>query len=278
MDNLLDYRKVQYSTIGNDGIIDYIFNKLGIKNGTFVEFGAWDGIKNSNCRQLFKNGWRGVFIESDYNKYIKLKSNYQKYNEKIKCINSKIGFKENILFDTVISSYINNSKIDFCSIDIDGLDLEVFETFKKYMPIVICIEGGQMLFPFAKKISKKIARYNIGQSLKVMINSFEQKGYKILCSYQDCFFIKKEFYYLFNVSEDILTLYFDGLRAFYKRCPFIQKYMKKVDLKNRIVDYILKKSDFKKYGWKNRKKWAQDQVDIISRLIDKRENIERNIL
>ena len=70
----------------------------------------------------------------------------------------------------------DKNNIDFCSIDIDGLDLEIFETFKKFMPSVVCIEGGQMLHPYHKRVERNIAKRNIQQSLKVMVASFEKKG------------------------------------------------------------------------------------------------------
>ena len=271
--NLLNYKKEVYSSIGNDGIIDFIFDKIGKNKRTFVEFGAWDGVKNSNCRNLFENGWSGIFIEVDRNKYKNLKKNYRD-SDRVKCINRSIALKGENLFDNIVGPYIKES-IDFCSIDIDGLDLEVFETFEKYLPIVVCIEGGQMLSPYHKRINKNISKKNIQQSLYVMVNSFEQKGYKILCSYQDTFFIKKEFYNLFDVSDDILTLYFNGLRSIPRRMPFIQKYVNKVGLKNEIVDYILKKSNYRRYGWDKRKIWIREQLDCINELINEKEKIEK---
>jgi len=271
--NLLDYRKEVYSSIGNDGIIDFIFDKIGIDKSTFVEFGAWDGVKNSNCRNLFEKGWKGIFIESDKDKYKNLKNNY-KDSDRVKYINRSINLKGENLFDNIVGPYIEEN-IDFCSIDIDGLDLEVFETFEKCLPIVVCIEGGQMLSPYNKRVKKNISKKNIQQSLWVMVNSFEQKGYKVLCSYQDTFFVKKEFYNLFDVSNNILTLYFNGLRSIPRRMPFIQKYVNKVGLKNEIVDYILKKSNYRGYGWDKRKIWVREQSDYINELINEKEKIEK---
>ena len=270
--NLLKHRYDKYTTRGNDGIIEFILRKIQIKKGFFVEFGAWDGIKNSNCKKLFEEGWDGIFIESDKNRYKQLKKNYIKFNN-ISCIHAKIGTKKN-LFDNVIKLYLKNKKIDFCSIDIDGLDLEVFETFKKYMPTVICIEGGQMLHPCYKRIDASLAKYNIQQSLKVMVDSFKSKSYEILCSYQDSFFIKEDFYSYFNTEKNLLKLYFNGIKTSYHRCPFIKKYLKKVKLKNPIINYILKHSNYSKYKWEKRKLWAENEKEKILFLINKQEKIE----
>ncbi len=246
-----------------------------ITNGFFVEFGAWDGIKNSNCKGLYDKGWQGIFIESDETKYEELKNNYSLAIPSVTCLCKKIGNSGEQLFDNIVGPVLGDGDIDFCSIDIDGKDLEIFETFSKHLPTVIVIEGGQMLHPFRKKVPGSVAKKNIQQSLKVMVESFEKKGYKILCSYQDCFFVKKEFYHLFDVSSDLLTLYFDGLRSIYRRMPFIQKYGKRAGVRNKIVDYILEKSMYKQYGWKGRKKWAGDKSEIILKLIDVAEGRER---
>ena len=48
----------------NEILIKAIFDILKINNGNFVEFGAWDGVHNSNARILFQNGWKGLFILS----------------------------------------------------------------------------------------------------------------------------------------------------------------------------------------------------------------------
>lgn len=262
--NILKHRKKKYSSIGNDGIIEFILSKtLNIKNGVFVEFGAWDGIKGSNCRALFERGWVGLFIESDKKKYKKLVKNYADHIE-IGCVHSKVGFKEGNRFDDIVDCSIGEDiNIDFCSIDIDGLDLDVFETFERHFPTVICIEGGQMLKPNYPRVSKSISSKNIQQSLSVITKSFAKSGYKPLCSYQDTFFIKDDFYHLFNVSSNIASLYFDGLKAIPHRLPFISRYVKKVGLKNSIVDSILRNSKFEKYGWAKRKKWVKVEHKLI---------------
>ncbi len=290
MINLLDKRWNKYTYIGNDGIIDYIFKTLGISNGIFVEFGAWDGMKGCNCRKLVEEGWKGLFIESDPIRFHDLTGNYKDYT-KVKLSNTIVGFDKDNLFDTIVDDNLsdivnftniieeklpNKSNIDFCSIDIDGLDLEIFETFDKHFPTVICIEGGQMLDPYHKRIPKEIAQHNIQQSICVMENSFRKKGYRLLCTYQDSFFIKEEFFPLFNVSEILLFLYYEGLAAIPRRLPYIQYKLNAVgtlvSLRNIIVNNILTKTNYSKYGWNRRKEWAKKEYwNIVTRLGGKHE-------
>jgi hypothetical protein len=114
-----DRKKYKYNT--NDSLIAEIFNRLKIKNGVFVEFGAWDGIHLSNTKSLFDNGWTGLLIEPDNERFLKLKSNYS--NSSVSVDNSFLNLKD-CFFDDVYEKYFNE-EIDFCSIDIDGLDLEL---------------------------------------------------------------------------------------------------------------------------------------------------------
>ena len=267
--NLLDYRHDVYSSTGNDGIIKKIFEILEIENGFFVEFGAWDGIKGSNCRRLYENGWSGIFIEPELNRYRDLVKNYRDAKNII-CINSAINRKEN-KFDNVVRGHVR-SNIDFCSIDIDGLDLEIFESFEEFMPTVVCLEGGQMLEPLYPRVSERVASKNIQQSLKVINDSFGQRGYKILCSYQDTFFVKEEYYDLFDVSNNIMELYLAGLYVHHRRLPWIQFIISQVGIKNKLIDYILQKSNYNKYGYNNRKLWTKEEKTITLEVIKELQN------
>ena len=248
-----DRRRCLYSI--NEPIIDYIFEKIKIDNGFFVEFGAWDGIHLSNCRKLYNDGWSGMFIENDSNKFKQLKKNYE-HDEKIITINSFVDTDENRL-DIILNNKLNN--VDFCSIDIDGLDLNIFNAIEDIFPTVVCIEGGQVLFPNEKlKIDTKIQSENVTQSLYNYINDFEEKGYKILCAYQDIFFIKEEFYNLFNVSSNINEIYITGLFAL-PRIPWLYEKKQQYNIKNDILDYIISNTD--NTNIRNRNRWVKDNYN-----------------
>jgi len=262
--NLLDYKYDIHSCCGNDGIIEKIFDVIDIEQGSFVEFGAWDGITGCNCRQLYKKGWNGIFIEPDTAKYNDLCKNY-KDDLKVVCVKSFVGYKDN-LFDDIIAPYADH--IDFCSIDIDGLDLAVFESINRYLPTVICMEGGQMLHPNHERIPDDLAKNNIQQSLSVINEVALSKGYRVLCSYQDTFLIKKALFDKFEVQGDVLGLYLDGVSVLARRLPWIKQTIEKVGLKNEIVDRILDSCNYGEYGWGERKRWAIQKDKAIQKEIE----------
>ncbi|MEI8196914.1 MAG: hypothetical protein WCI73_13520, partial [Phycisphaerae bacterium] len=75
--NLLEFRHNVTSQYGEDGILQKIFEVLGIQRGTCVEFGAWDGKLNSNTYHLItQQNWRGLLIEGSAKKFADLVQTY----------------------------------------------------------------------------------------------------------------------------------------------------------------------------------------------------------
>ena len=72
---MLRFRSNVYSQNGEDGIIGEILRRLNIQKGTFIEFGAWDGVHFCNSRHLVEQGWDGIFIESDNDRFKDLVKN-----------------------------------------------------------------------------------------------------------------------------------------------------------------------------------------------------------
>jgi len=241
--NLLDYRFSKYSQAGQEGIILHILKMLNVTKGVFVEFGAWNGIKYSNCRLLAEKDWRGLFIEKSKKAFEELQNNTRQFR-KVICYRGSVKLSGYNQFDNIIKRTLGNIRIEICSIDIDGPDFEIFETFSQNLPLIICIEGGQMLVPHHPRLPATLSKKNLQQSLQVMSQSFAAKGYSPVCSYQDTFFVKSEHALLFNVG-DTTTLYFEGLEASQGRLPWISRKLKKNGLKNPIIDFVLKQSNGK---------------------------------
>jgi len=191
--NLLDYKKNIYSQNGEDGIIKKIFEIVGVKNKISCEFGAWDGIHLSNTRNLILNGWTSIMIEGDRKRFNELAKNY-KNNKKVYCVKRYVDTKENTLSKILAGLPIADleEKIDLLSIDIDGLDYEIFRIFD-ILPRVICVEVNAGHYPNSNvEIKKNIAKNNIGQPLSYFSKIAKEKDYSLVCYSGNAFYIKND--------------------------------------------------------------------------------------
>jgi hypothetical protein len=188
---LLQHKKNIFSQNGEDGAIEAIFSKIGIKYYACCEFGAWDGIYLSNCRKLILEGWKAVMIEGDAGKYGELKKIYAK-NDKVIPINAFVDIENNSV-DRLLEKH-NVQNLDFLSIDIDGLDYQIFENLA-IKPRVICVEVNAGHSPKSKKlIPDDIAKNNVGQPFYVFCKAAENimGGYSLVCYTGNAFFISKD--------------------------------------------------------------------------------------
>ena len=91
---LLNARKNIYSQNGEDGVTELLIDFLDIKEGSFCEFGAWDGKYLSNTFNLLQNrNWKGVYIEGDEGKYQDLLQLKNEFGDRVQTINAYVDHK-----------------------------------------------------------------------------------------------------------------------------------------------------------------------------------------
>lgn len=204
--NLLNYRKNIFSQNGEDGVIEKIFEIIGTGNKTCCEFGAWDGIHLSNARNLIQSGWSAVLIEGDTDRYKECVENY-KANPNVYCLNRFVDDKKNSTSN--ICKEVGVTELDFLSIDIDGLDYEIFQGLDM-KPRVICIETSSILHPnYNQLVDEKISHKNVGQSLGEFTNLAEKKGFSLICFTGNAFYVRddlKEKFHIISVEDAYLNV------------------------------------------------------------------------
>src|SRR5262249_584708 len=177
-----------HSQVGQDGILAEIFRRVGIAYGTFVEFGAWDGVYMSNSRWLFEKGWNGVFIEADFGRFKRLEANYA--GTEVHCANAIVGTKAGSRLADLLP--VDPNTVTFVSIDVDGIDLEIFENLG-FKPPVVLMEGG---FHFGPEVTQRIpveeAARNLQQPISVICKSAETLNYVPVCFYQDVYLVRED--------------------------------------------------------------------------------------
>jgi FkbM family methyltransferase len=174
----IHYQNFSYSQEGEDLILQRIFNDR--KDGFYIDIGAHHPKRFSNTYIFYKKGWRGINIDpmpgsmSSFNKYrngdinleigISSKEQELKYfifNERalntFNAIEAELKVFENpnkyflketkiiktYSLATILNKYLKESQvIDFLSVDVEGLDLEVLKSndWNKYKPNYILVE------------------------------------------------------------------------------------------------------------------------------------------
>ena len=174
--------KYSYSQCGEDLIVNFVFNAIKIKNPTYVDIGAHHPTYLSNTYLFYQKGCHGICIEPDPYLFKKIKAQrprdiclnigaginqeksadfyimttrtlntfskqeaerYQTYGtDKIEKIIKMPLQNINDILNRYCNSNCSSSKPNFISLDIEGLDFEIIQTFdfSKYKPEVFCIE------------------------------------------------------------------------------------------------------------------------------------------
>ncbi len=190
--------KLYNSHCGEDGIIDEIVRRLGIKDGLFVEFGANDGILLCNTSGLVKMGWRGIYIESNPPRFKELIDN-MKNCKKITCICKKISAEPGDTINDALSKTDIPKEFDLVSIDIDSNDYWIWKSME-YTPKIVVIEYNRNLYPHESKAIRYDPKFvydntaYYGSSARALYKLGQSKGYTLVANTKEnLFFIKDEY-------------------------------------------------------------------------------------
>ena len=200
------YSKKIYSQFGEDGIILEILNRLGSQNldNWCVEFGARDGMSDSNTFNLIKNyNYNAVLIEGDKNYFKKLCKNLPQ-KEVIK-INKFVNFSGDDNLDRILETTSIPKNFDILSIDIDGCDFYIFQSLANYRPKLVCLEFNHLIPNSVEFVQKKSFKIKQGSSGKSLVKLAHEKRYELVASsLTNLFFIEQT--YIDKIIKEKITL------------------------------------------------------------------------
>ena len=197
---LSNYEMNVHSQNGEDGVLKEILKRLNIKMGTFCEFGAWDGLHLSNTYLLAQNGWRGIYIEGDSDKFKDLLETKKKHDpDQLICINKFVSIGGENSLDSILKSTGANIESDFdlLSIDIDSYDYQVWESLSEYTPKIVLIEVNGGLGPDAEQIHTCDEEGNVllqGSSYTSTRKLGESKGYTCIYHCGNMIFLRNDLF------------------------------------------------------------------------------------
>lgn len=132
----------KYSQYGEDGILEVVFENIGIENHYCVDVGAADGLLFSNVRQFIEQGWSGLLIESDPERFKKLSqdSGGQFGKGQVRCFNYMVEPTGLHSLDNLLEKAGAPAEFDLLSIDIDGQDYYIWNSLLRFSPRVVVVE------------------------------------------------------------------------------------------------------------------------------------------
>lgn len=177
----------------------YRYNGEGGTLGQVVEAGGNDGLWLSNARYLIEQGWSALFVEADYNLYLKCKQNWA-HNPKVRSQCSHVDSQN-------INAFVSDD-CDILSLDLDGPDYRVFEGLKT-RPKIVIIEIDSSYPPQVEAFNKDGAgTYRNTVQLGI------SKGFFLLVHCGNLIFVANEYRHLFpEIEGDGLSnaeLYFNN--------------------------------------------------------------------
>lgn len=197
------YLKNVTSQSGEDGVLERVFEILGIDAGWCVEFGAWDGRHFSNTHNLIAHkGWRGVMIEASARKCRDLVATYAG-NDRVICINRFVSFSGPDTLDNILAGTPIPKDFDLLSIDIDGNDYHVWAAVEQYRPKVVIIEFNQTIPNGVEFVQEAAPSVNQGNSLLSLTLLGKRKGYELVAVTElNAIFVQAERFGAFHMTDN----------------------------------------------------------------------------
>ncbi len=190
MSSLWKYRSNTYSQNGEDGILSELNARLGIRSGEFVEFGAWDGKHLSNTYRLLEEGWSGVYIEGDGERFEALRENMRPFSDRVTIVNSFVSTAGENCLDRLLSGTPVRQDFDVLSIDIDSHDWQVWESLRSYQPKIVIIEINSHIPVGIYQVHN--GGHAWGSSFSSTVQLGSRKGYTPVCHTGNLIFVRND--------------------------------------------------------------------------------------
>jgi hypothetical protein len=204
INNLSEVEFQVFSQWGDDGIIQFLINKLDITHHTFIEFGV-ENYKESNTRfLLINNNWSGLVIDGSPENIQYIKTDTLSWGYELHAISSFIT-AENI--NELITQFLQkgyHKEIGILSIDIDGNDYWVWKAIEVVEPVIVIVEYNSLLgaeksltIPYDPSFVRN-TKYNMmywGVSIPALCNLANEKGYAFVgcnSSGNNAYFVRRD--------------------------------------------------------------------------------------
>ena len=191
-----------YSQWGEDGIIDWLIDRLPGIPPTFIEFGV-ENYRESNTRLLLQlRNWRGLVLDGSQEHIDDIKGQeiYWRYELSAVC-----AFVDKDNINDLISNAGLSGDVGLLSVDIDGNDYWVWQAIEIVNPVIVVCEYNAVLgdvhavsVPYQATFQRTKAdpsNLYFGASIRALIALGMSKGYTFVGSTStgaNAFFIRND--------------------------------------------------------------------------------------
>ncbi len=191
-----------YSQWGEDGLIQYLINKIAIPKPIFIEFGTEDYAESNTRFLLQNNNWAGLLIDGSPENIEAIKRDglYWRHNVKAECA---FITRDNI--NELITKNGIAGDIGLLSVDLDGNDYWIWEAITVVQPRIVICEYNSLFgpdacvtVPYKADFVASQAHYSgayFGASLAALELLGRKKGYRLIGSNSagcNAFFVREE--------------------------------------------------------------------------------------
>ncbi len=191
-----------FSQFGDDGIIQWLINKVDFKEKTFIEFGVQD-YKESNTRFLMMNdNWSGMVIDGSSRNIKKIVNSSYYWRYDLQAVSAFITQKN---INDLLASAGFGRDLGLLSIDIDGMDYWIWQSIEVVNPRLLIVEYNSLFgstrsitVPYSDDFERGRAHYSnlyFGASLMALCELSSRKGYSFVgCNSagNNAFFVRKD--------------------------------------------------------------------------------------
>jgi hypothetical protein len=197
-----------YAQGAEEAMLERVFDLVEPRHRFCVEFGAGDGLRNSNTASLLRtHGWRGLLIESSDYRFGRLREHYSE----LKNVNILQATVQPGNIDDIFKSAGVPPDLDLLSIDIDGNDYWVWRGLQAFRPQVLVIEYNPYYAPPERWVMKHNPEHTwdgstyYGASLESLYWLGQAKGYELICCDRqgnNAFFVERSLYARFGLQDN----------------------------------------------------------------------------
>jgi glycosyltransferase involved in cell wall biosynthesis len=211
--NFADAGYQVYSQYNEDGLIQFIVDRISDIQKNFIEIGCGDYTEANTRLLLERNGWKGLIVDGDELLINRIVNSgwYWRYP-----VNAICSFVDKESIHTLVDDRLKSLDIGLLSIDIDGMEYWIWKELEDYAPTIIVIEYNAVFgsekcvtVPYDSSFSRYETHYSglySGASFSALLKLGHEKGYVLLGTNSggnNMFFVLEHVAKKFGLEEDV---------------------------------------------------------------------------